>query len=111
MIDLDIAPYLETWSEHLKDITDRELTLLAGDYCWLVERHVNTAASRRLPNSAAPATRNLHLLRTSASMQKQLQCEKAGSQVFVGFLKRRSECRYFSGERAFASFTHVSYTY
>jgi hypothetical protein len=38
MIDLDIAPLIKSWVDHLKDITDRELTLLASDYCWLVER-------------------------------------------------------------------------
>lgn len=30
---------LESWPEHLKDVGDRELTGLAGDYCWLTERN------------------------------------------------------------------------
>jgi len=39
MIHEHVAPHLETWNEHLKDISDRELTLLAGDYCWLLEKN------------------------------------------------------------------------
>jgi len=35
----EAAPPFETWPEHLKDIGDKELTDLAGDYCWLVEKN------------------------------------------------------------------------
>jgi hypothetical protein len=35
----ETAPPLERWPEHLKAIGDRELTELAGDYCWLTERN------------------------------------------------------------------------
>ena len=30
---------LESWREHLKNLDVRELTQLAGDYCWLVEKN------------------------------------------------------------------------
>jgi len=33
------APPRESWPEHLKDLGDRELIDLAGDYCWLTERN------------------------------------------------------------------------
>jgi hypothetical protein len=34
-----MAPRPGTWPEHLKDVGDRELIQLAGDYCWLLEKN------------------------------------------------------------------------
>jgi len=33
------APSFESWPEHLKALGNKELTELAGDYCWLTERN------------------------------------------------------------------------
>jgi hypothetical protein len=33
------APPYESWNEHLKSLGNQELTELAGDYCWLLERN------------------------------------------------------------------------
>ncbi len=30
---------LASWPEHLKDLGDRDLEELAGDYCWLMEKN------------------------------------------------------------------------
>jgi hypothetical protein len=33
------AARLPSWPEHLKNLEHNELTELAGDYCWLVEKN------------------------------------------------------------------------
>jgi hypothetical protein len=35
----ETAQGYETWAEHLKALGNRELTDLAGDYCWLTEKN------------------------------------------------------------------------
>lgn len=35
----DIAPPKQSWTEHLHEIDDEELTSLAGDYCWILEKN------------------------------------------------------------------------
>jgi len=35
----EVAPPFESWTEHLKGLGDKELTELAGDYCWLTEKN------------------------------------------------------------------------
>jgi hypothetical protein len=33
------ATRLPSWTEHLKNLDDRALTQMAGDYCWLTEKN------------------------------------------------------------------------
>jgi hypothetical protein len=35
----EAAPPYESWPEYLKGLEDKDLTDLAGDYCWIMEKN------------------------------------------------------------------------